>query len=123
MWFKKASVIASENSMPNAAALKSKSPDGQDRASKGVYETPPNNENITKHAPTNRSNYFFLPALGNYAAGKLKEFRTYGFYWTSTPLPYNNTNDKSYNLAFNDHDVVVSNTSDRGNGYRLWTSE
>ena len=124
MWFKKASVIASENSMPNTAALKNASPDGKDRTTgKGVYETPPNNTSITQKVPTDRSKYFFLPAMGNYAAGKLKEFRTYGFYWTSTPLPYNNKNDKSYNLAFNDHDVVVSNTSGRDNGYCLWTSK
>lgn len=125
MWFKKASVIAKENGEANAAALKSKSPGGKDRTkSPGVFETPPNNTSITHKVPDDRSKYFFLPALGNYAAGELKEFRTYGFYWTSTPLPSNYYGDgKSYNLAFNNHDVVVSNTSDRNNGYRLWTSE
>ena len=122
MWFKKASVIASENSMPNAAALKNASPDGQDRTTgQGVYETPPNNTSITQHAPTNRSNYFFLPAMGYYATGKLTDFGGHGRYWTSTPYPYDK--NKSYNLYFYAHDVVVSNTSDRKNGYRLWTSE
>ena len=122
MWFKKASVIASENSMPNAAALKNASPDGKDRTTgKGVYETPPNNKSITQKVPDNRSNYFFLPAMGYYAKGKLTDFGGHGRYWTSTPYPYNN--DISYNLYFHANDVVVSNTSDRGNGYRLWTSE
>lgn len=121
MWFKKASVIAKENGEANAAALKSKSPDGKDRTSKKVHETPPNNTDITQHAPTNRSNYFFLPAMGYYATGKLTDFGGHGRYWTSTPCPYDK--DKSYNLYFHANDVVVSNTSDRENGYRLWTSE
>ena len=122
MWFKKASVIASENKKPNVAALKNASPDGKDRTTgKGVYETPPNNTNITQYAPTNLSNYFFLPAMGYYAAGELKDFGKHGRYWASTLYYYN---DKiSYNLYFYAGDVVVSNTSDRNNGYRLWTSE
>ena len=122
MWFKKASVIASENKKPNVAALKNASPDGKDRTTgKGVYETPPNNTNITQYAPTNLSNYFFLPAMGYYAAGELKDFGKHGRYWASTLYYYNEK--ISYNLYFYAGDVVVSNTSDRNNGYRLWTSE
>ena len=122
MWFKKASVIASENGKTNADALKIASPDnGKNRAAEKVYETPPHNDNVTKQIPNNRKNYFFLPATGRYENGKLKDFRTSGCYWTSTPEPF--FDGRAYNLFFEEGKVTVSNSSDRTNGFRLWTSE
>ncbi|MGP1491968.1 MAG: hypothetical protein ACTTJJ_00995 [Prevotella fusca] len=121
MWFKKAEVIAHENNKDNAAALKAASPDGKDRAHQTHYETPKHNENVKKKTPDNRKNYFFLPASGRYANGTLRDFRTTGCYWTSSLIPF--FNDRAYNLFFDTDKVTVSNSSDRTNGYNLWTSK
>ena len=121
MWFKKAKVIARENNKANAAALKTVSPDGKNRAKDKYFETPKHNDKVKKKTPDNRKNYFFLPASGRYANGTLKDFRTSGCYWTSTPEPY--FDDRAYNLFFDTGKVTISNFSDRTNGYNLWTSE
>ena len=102
------------------ADLKAASPDGQNRANKKVYETPPS-QAITQGTPSKLNDYFFLPAMGRYAGGKLFYFRTCGDYWTSTPYPYNSK--VSYNLHFDNGTLTVSNTSDRENGYKLWKTE
>ena len=121
MWFKKASVIASENGKVDAAALKNINPYGKDYAHTDHFVTPPNNKSIKSAMPEERKKYFFLPAMGRYEADKLVEFRTTGRYWSSTPDPVNQK--KSYSLYFKSDDVVVSNANERMNGFRLWTSE
>ncbi|WP_455062747.1 hypothetical protein [Prevotella fusca] len=121
MWFKKAEVIAHDNNKANAAALKAASPDGKDRTHQTHYETPKHNENVKKKTPDNRKNYFFLPATGRYESGTLKDFRTMGFYWTSSTIPY--FNERAYNLYFDAGKVTVSNLRDRNNGLELWTSK
>ncbi|MCK6143603.1 hypothetical protein [Prevotella intermedia] len=121
MWFKKASVIASEAGKPNANALKNVAPNGRDYAKEYIYETPPNNPDVKHGVPQDRKNYFFLPAMGRYAKGKLDGFKSIGWYWTSTPLPYNK--NVSYSLYFISSNVVVSNANERMNGFRLWTPE
>ena len=121
MWFKKASVIASENGKVDAAALKTVSPDGKNRAGTQYWETPKHNNDVKQGIPNNRKNYFFLPATGRYANGELKDFRTTGCYWTSTPEPY--FEKRAYNLFFDSGKVTISNSNDRTNGFRLWTSE
>ena len=120
MWFKKASVIAAENGMANAAALKTVSPNGKNRAGIKYWETP-KDSNAEQGIPNNRKNFFFLPATGRYAKGKLQDFKTTGCYWTSTPEPY--FSERAYNLFFDSGKVTISNSSDRTNGFRLWTSE
>ena len=122
MWFKKASVIASDNGKANAAELKASAPNGKDYAHTKHFETPPNNNRIESGAPAKRSKYFFLPAMGSYNdKGTFREFGSIGRYWTSTPYPYNSK--VSFSLYFKSNDVVVSNTIERPNGLRLWTSE
>ena len=37
-----------------------------------------------------RSDYFYLPALGQYKNGKLIDLGKKGYYWASTPNPVNN---------------------------------
>ena len=37
-----------------------------------------------------RSDYFYLPALGQYKDGKLTDLGKKGYYWASTPYPVNN---------------------------------
>lgn len=123
MWFKKAEVIAKENNKPNVAALKTVSSDGKNRVTNRIYETPPNNNKIKTGAPTNRNDYFFLPAMGYYTNGELVEFGATGLFWTSTPEPYNSDKNVAYNLHFRFNNVTVSNIQKRYNGLKLWTSE
>ena len=120
MWFKKASVIASDNGK-SSTELKNKAPNGKDYAHAKTYTNMPNNTSITQKAPDNRSNYFFLPAMGRYENGKLIEFSSHGRYWSSTPFPYNE--DIAYSLYFYSNDVVVSNIIEKKNGLRLWKTE
>ena len=119
IWLKKASVIAQKEGK-TTTDLKNASPDGQNRANKKVFETPPS-QTITQGTPSKLNDYFFLPAMGRYAGGKLFYFRTCGDYWTSTPYPYNSK--ISYNLHFDNGTLTVSNTSNWENGYKLWKTE
>lgn len=121
MWFKKASVIAKENGKTDAAELKKAAPNKKDYVTKFQFDTPPSNSKIKPGEPIKRSQYFFLPAMGRYQLGTFKEFGDNGRYWTSTPLSYNK--DIAYSLYFNSGYVAVSNTIERQNGLRQWTSE
>ena len=119
MWFKKESVIASEQGK-NLAYLTNISPDGKNRIAKPAeFATPPSNKKPKKGIPDKLSDYFFMPAMGNYASGKLQNLRTYGFYWAKTPEPF--FSGRAYNLFFNEKEAGLSNSSDRDNGYKLWT--
>ena len=46
--------------------------------------------NFGKPEASVRSSYFYLPALGQYADGKLTGLGVSGYYWASTPNPVNN---------------------------------
>ena len=120
IWLKKASVIAQKEGK-TTTDLKTASPDdGQNRANKKVWETPPS-RTVTQGTPSKLNDYFFLPAMGRYSGGKLTYFRTRGDYWLSTPEPF--FPSRGYNLDFDDVKVTVSNSSDRNNGYKLWKAE
>ena len=126
MWFKKASVIASENGKASAAELKKAAPDNKDWATKYVYQTPYNNDQITFGAPTNISNYFFLSAMGYYKNGTLEELGQTGCYWSSTPLVYNPQNAYSFYFRKDNNNkvnVVVSNFHERDGGFQVWRTE
>lgn len=45
--------------------------------------------NFGKPASSERSDYFYLPALGQYKDGKLIDLGVKGYYWASTPNPVN----------------------------------
>lgn len=120
MWFMKESKIASKENK-SIAHLTNFSYDGKNRIKDKIWETPPSNKKTKKGTPDDLSKYFFLPAMGKYASGKLTDFRTYGFYWAKTPEP--SFDYRAYNLFFNENEAGLSNSSDRWNGYRLWTSE
>ena len=45
--------------------------------------------NFGKPASSERSDYFYLPALGQYVDGKLTGLGVKGYYWASTPNPVN----------------------------------
>lgn len=121
MWFKKASVIAAENGKANANALKLATPNNHDYTTEKFWGTMPNNTQITAGTPANSSNYFFLPAMGYYDKGKLKEFRETARYWSSTPEAY--FSQRAYSFFFKSDNVVVSNAHDRDNGFCIWRTE
>lgn len=100
MWFKKKSIIMSENHLNNAT-MKDKY-DGKDYRPIGD-NWPRRNTNIISGIPSNINDYFFLPAIGYfyegqfYGGGQLGE---YGDYWTSSASNVNNSNKNAFNLAF-----------------------
>ena len=119
MWFKKESVIVSENHT-SYSHITNFSYDGKNRIAKpGVYETPKSNKEIKKGTPDNLKNYFFLPAMGIYLKGSLHDFREYGYYWSKTLDPY--ISERAYNLFFNAGEAGWSNIRDRDCGCTLWT--
>ncbi|ERK03605.1 lipoprotein [Hoylesella pleuritidis] len=121
MWFKKASVIASENGKASAAELKKADPLGRDLATKKLFVNMPNNNQIASGTPINSSNYFFLPAAGYYSSGKLEDFGTHGRYWSCTPEPF--FSGRAYYLYFYNGDVVVGNIYERDGGFQVWRTE
>ena len=121
MWFKKTSVIASENGKANAAELKKADPLGRDLATKKLFVNMPNNNQIASGTPINSSNYFFLPAAGYYSSGKLENFGTHGRYWSCTPEPF--FSGRAYYLYFYNGDVVVGNIYERNGGFQVWRTE
>ena len=42
--------------------------------------------------------YFYLPALGHYNSGELYYVGSYGYYWSSSAIPWNS--DGAYDLEF-----------------------
>ena len=119
MWFKKESVIVSENHT-SYSHITNFSFDGKNRIAKpGVYETPKSNDKIKQGTPDNLNNYFFLPAMGVYLNGSLHNFREYGFYWSKTLDPY--ISERAYSLFFNAGEAGWSNFRNRDSGCTLWT--
>lgn len=118
MWFKKLSVIATENGKPNAAALKGADYNGKDWRSISYGVNMLDNKNIGRGKPANVGDYFFLPAMGYFFNGKLLDFRTAGLYWTSTADRY--ISSRAHNLYFTSSSAVLSNIRDRQTGCYLW---
>ena len=60
--------------------------------------------------PADTSNYFFLPARGDYTYGSQDNLRTDGLYWSSSPSPPfpGNDNSHAYTLRFNSGGVYVN---------------
>ncbi|ALO47832.1 hypothetical protein [Hoylesella enoeca] len=78
------------------------------------------NISITPGKPSNLNDYFYLPKLGLYGFGTLNDVGFTGYYWSSTPFPWNVHN--AYILyLFNGNIDVGSNT--RFNGCQLWTAQ
>ncbi|ATV25298.1 hypothetical protein [Prevotella intermedia] len=110
MWFKKKSVIMSENNL-NSATMRDKF-NGTDYRPVGTGWARINN-NIASGSPSNINNYFFLPAINFfwqgsfYGSGKMGE---YGDYWTSSASNQNNSNENAFNLAFGSNTAGVYNS-------------
>ncbi|WP_456106261.1 hypothetical protein [Prevotella sp.] len=105
MWFKKKSQISGYN--PNTAV------DGTDWRTNGNG----NSWSVSQTLPdaADASNYFYLPALGNYISGQLSVVGNFGGYWSSSAYPWNR--DDACYLSFYSGNVNVGNVS-RYQGYR-----
>ena len=110
MWFKKKSQISGYNS--NTAA------DGADWRTNIRNDVWSVSQTLPSAADAN--NYFYLPALGGYAIGKLFKVGSLGHYWSSSASPWSNYN--AYRLLFSSNSVEVIHDS-RKSGYRVGTFE
>lgn len=121
MWFKKLSVIATENGKPNAAALKGADYNGKDWRNNPYGPATPDNNSILIGKPADIEKYFFLPAMGRFANGTLKDFRSAGFYWLSTSERW--FSNIAYNLYITQSTARVSNIREKKSGCYRWTIE
>ena len=102
IWLKKLSVIA-KDAGKEPAALKDADPNGKNLlTSYQYYNISPTNG---KPADSVIGNYFFLPALGHYGSGKLRNLGSNGSYWSSSALP--STSSHAYNLNFYSGNVYL----------------
>ena len=108
MWFKKKAYISGYNS--NTAV------DGTD------WRTSGNSDNWTSVSQTlpstaDAGKYFYLPALGYYFSGQLRNVGDHGFYWSSSALP--GSSNYAYNLYFYSGYVSVGSYGRRDYGHRV----
>ena len=116
IWFKKQSVIAAE----------------QGKSIDDLKAVAPNGENYTGHPyeviilkapvegkPSNLSDYFYLPALGQYFQASLGNVGEGGLYWSSTP---DTGNYGAYSLFFHKGMTGLDKGS-RARGVRLWKAQ
>ena len=85
MWFKKKSVLQAEHHYDTE-----KSADGSTdlRTTRKIYSY--NSNSITNSglpSAADANNYFYLPALGFYYNGQLKDLNHRGYYWSSSAYP------------------------------------
>ena len=81
MWFKKKAVLLAEGHYNTE-----KSVDGSDWRTSGAYNTWSASNTLPSAADAN--NYFYLPALGYYHAGRLIFAGIGGYYWSSSVDPW-----------------------------------
>ena len=111
MWFKKKSVLQAEGNYNSNTAV-----DGTDwRTNENSNGWPASN---TLPSAADAGNYFYLPALGFYDSGQLKDVGLDGNYWSSSVDPYSWNRDKAYDLNFSSGLVGV-NFYNRGYGLRV----
>ena len=96
MWFKKKSQISGYNS--NTAY------DGSDWRTANKVQGWPVSQTLPSAADA--GNYFYLPAFGDYAFGRLEDIRSNGYYWSSSASPW--SGDAAYALRFSSNHVEVS---------------
>ena len=88
MWFKKKAYISGYNS--NTAV------DGSDWRTTGMSRSWATSQTLPSAADA--GNYFYLPALGCYYSGQLRDVGSYGYYWSSSAYP--GGSDRAYTLSF-----------------------
>ena len=109
MWFKKKSVLQSENHYNSNTAV-----DGTD----WLTNVNSNAWSVSQILPSaaDAGNYFYLPALGIYLSGQLAGVGGDGYYWSSSARPGDNL--YAYHLGFNGGSVFVSSYP-RDAGFRV----
>ena len=103
MWFKKKSVLQAEHNYDTE-----KSADGTtDLRTTYKYYSNTNSSIYNSGLPdaADANNYFYLPALGFYYAGRLGNFVSNGYYWSSSAYPWDSLN--AYGLGFGSGNVTV----------------
>ena len=106
MWFKKKANIGGFN--PNTAE------DGTDWRTNGTGRSWSVSQTLPDAADA--GNYFYLPALGFYRSGQLNSVGIYGYYWSSSALPWYSL--RAYFLSFYSGRVNVDYYGGRNYGYR-----
>ena len=115
MWFKKKSVLQAENHYDTE-----KSADGtidlrtMNRNYGNSNYSSINNSGLPSAADA--GNYFYLPALGYYYFGQLRDVGKIGHYWSSSANSQYSYN--AYELIFRSGSVGVADNGDRDYGYR-----
>ena len=111
MWFKKKANISGYDA--NTAV------DGIDRRANGsTLVAWPISTTLPSTADANK--YFYLPSLGYYYAGQLRDIGDVGYYWVSNATPWYNKG--AYSLYFGSGSVFV-NQNDRDLGLRVGAFE
>ena len=73
------------------------------------------NGTIKQGAPTYKSSYFFLPALGQYSWGSFNGLGTSGYYWTSTG--HADDSNWAYYLTFNSSSITLTSEDSNAGRY------
>ena len=112
MWFKKKSVLLAEGNYNTE-----KSADGTTDLRTTAKEYSNTNSSISSGVPSaaDANKYFYLPALGWYDSGQLKNVGSFGYYWSSSASPW--YSDSAYHLNFGSGNVSVYSYG-RGSGFR-----
>ena len=105
MWFKKKANISGFDA--------NKAVDGTDWRTNGGGSTWSVSQTLPDAADA--GNYFYLPALGYYLSGQLRNVGDVGYYWSSSAYPW--YSNSAYNLYFYSGGVGVGNGS-RNLGFR-----
>ena len=103
MWFKKKSVLQAEHHYDTE-----KSADGTTDLRTTWKDYSNTNSSIESGVPSaaDAGNYFYLPALGDYYSGYLRDIARYGIYWSSSADPRYNYN--ALYLLFTRNSVQVT---------------
>ena len=114
MWFKKKSVLQAENHYNTE-----KSADGTTdlRTTWKFYDNSSSSINSGVPSAADVGNYFYLPALGRYIAGRLYFVGDNGMYWSSSAYPRVSVSVGAYLLSFSSGNVYVF-YGERDNGLR-----
>ena len=114
MWFKKKSVLQTEHHYDTE-----KSADGSTdmrTTMKTYYNGSSSIKNSGLPSAADAGNYFYLPALGDYGSGQLRDVGGSGNYWSSSALPW--SSGYAYSLHFQTDRIYV-NYYDRDYGHRV----
>ena len=129
LWLKKKAAILRDNPDVSEQRFSSAYPDAngtdKDWRTEAHYTIPFTQAVASYTAITNKDDYFFLPALGQYVNGWLRQCGTYGYYWSSTANPVGAY--EAYGLSFYNNGVdvraTVGSAFNRGIGYPAITFE